>query len=61
MKLLLPLLFAMFLLAGCTSSEEQAFKRARMTDTVVAWEDFLRDFLYVVSRKNRRAFMLLFN
>ena len=44
MKLLLPLLFAMFLLAGCTSSEEQAFKRARMTDTVVAWEDFLRDF-----------------
>jgi hypothetical protein len=41
---LLPLLFAMVLLAGCTSSEEQAFKRARMTDTVVGWEDFLRDF-----------------
>ena len=44
MKLLLPLLFAMVLLAGCTNSEEQAFKRARMTDTVVGWEDFLRDF-----------------
>lgn len=41
---LLPLLFAMVLLAGCTSSEEQAFKRARMTDTVVGWENFLRDF-----------------
>jgi hypothetical protein len=41
---LLPLLFAMVLLAGCTNSEEQAFKRARMTDTVVGWENFLRDF-----------------
>ena len=41
---LLPLLFAMVLLAGCTSSEEQAFKRARMTDTVIGWENFLRDF-----------------
>jgi len=44
MKLLLPLLFALVLLAGCTSSEEQALKRARMTDTVVVWENFLRDF-----------------
>ncbi|MFM7067354.1 MAG: SPOR domain-containing protein [Gammaproteobacteria bacterium] len=29
-------------LAGCASPEEQAFKHARMTDTVVAWEEFLR-------------------
>lgn len=29
-------------LSGCASPEEQAYKRARMTDTVVAWEDFLR-------------------
>ena len=28
--------------SGCASPEEQAYKRARMTDTVVAWEDFLR-------------------
>ena len=30
--------------SGCASPEEQAYKRARMTDTVVAWEDFLRHY-----------------
>ena len=44
MKRMLPLVFAMALLAGCTNPEEQAYKRARMTDTVVGWEDFLRHF-----------------
>ena len=44
MKSMLPLVFALALLAGCTNPEEQAFKRARMTDTVVGWEDFLRHF-----------------
>jgi hypothetical protein len=42
MKLMLPLVFTLALLAGCTNSEDQAFKRAHMTDTVVGWEDFLR-------------------
>jgi hypothetical protein len=42
MKLMLPLVFVLALLAGCTNPEDQAFKRARMTDTVVGWEDFLR-------------------
>lgn len=42
MKSMLSLLVALALLAGCTSPEEQAFKRARMTDTVIGWEDFLR-------------------
>jgi SPOR domain len=42
--LLLPLVCALALLAGCTNPEDQAFKRARMTDTVVGWEDFLRQF-----------------
>ena len=41
---MLPLVFALALLAGCTNPEEQAFKRARMADTVVGWEDFLRKF-----------------
>jgi len=44
MKSMLPLVFALALLAGCTNPEEQALKRARMTDTVVGWEDFLRQF-----------------
>ena len=44
MKPMLPLVLALALLAGCTNPEEQAFKRARMTDTVVGWEDFLRHF-----------------
>ncbi len=42
--LLLPLVCALALLVGCTNPEDQAFKRARMTDTVVGWEDFLRQF-----------------
>ena len=44
MKSMLPLVFALALLAGCTNPEEQAFKRARVADTVVGWEDFLRHF-----------------
>jgi hypothetical protein len=44
MKLMLPLMFALAFLAGCTNPEEQAFKRARTADTVVGWEDFLRHF-----------------
>jgi len=44
MKLMLPLMFALAFLVGCTNPEEQAFKRARTADTVVGWEDFLRHF-----------------
>ena len=30
-------------LCACTTRDEQAYKRARQTDTVIGWEDFLRE------------------
>ncbi len=30
-------------LGACTTRDEQAYKRARQTDTVIGWEDFLRE------------------
>lgn len=44
MKSTLPLAFLLACLAACTSPEDQAYKRARTTDTVVGWENFLRQY-----------------